>query len=177
MVQKRNLAPSYDLIDFSVKVYLLDGEAVERVVSLAVAKIIAAPRSDVAHIDLEQPVAGQSLGGPLRDQPVGVKLHAAHFVLLRIEPLRVKKNAGRYLESIAGEQLRSDDIDAAIAWSEGLPIGDLKFQAMDRVASRYVNGSPEAAWAAAYASNDSAANIIEEVRAARAETVMPIWCG
>ena len=75
------------------------------------------------------------------------------------------KNAGRYLESIAGEQLRSGDIDAAIAWSEGLPKGDLKFQAMDRVASRYVNDDPEAAaaWAASYAKDDAAARIIEEV--------------
>ena len=75
------------------------------------------------------------------------------------------KNAGRYLESIAGEQLRSGDIDAAIAWSEGLPKGDLKFQAMDRVASRYVNDDPEAAaeWATSYAKDDAAARIIEEV--------------
>ena len=49
---------------------------------------------------------------------------------------------------------------------------------MDRVASRYVNGSPEAAaaWAAAYASNDSAANLIEEVGAEWAKTVMPRGC-
>jgi hypothetical protein len=75
------------------------------------------------------------------------------------------KNAGRYLESIAGEQLRSGDISAAIAWSEGLPTGALKFQAMDRVASRYVNDDPEAAaaWASSYATNDAAANVIEEV--------------
>lgn len=75
------------------------------------------------------------------------------------------KNAGRYLESIAGEQLRSGDMNAAIAWSEGLPSGELKFQAMDRVASRYVNDDPEAAaaWAASYATDDAAARIIEEV--------------
>lgn len=74
-------------------------------------------------------------------------------------------NAGRYLESIASEQLRSGNIDEAIAWSEALPKGDLKFQAMDRVASRYVNDDPEAAaaWASSYASDDSAARVIEEV--------------
>lgn len=73
--------------------------------------------------------------------------------------------AARYLESVTGEQLRSGTIQDAILWTESMPRGELRGQAMDRVANRFVAEDPEAAaaWAAKYASDEHGVRVIEEV--------------
>ncbi len=75
------------------------------------------------------------------------------------------KQAGDYLEMIAGEELRKNGPAAAATWGDSLPDGALKGAALDRIAGTYVNKDPEAAaaWAAKFATTDYGARVIEEV--------------
>lgn len=75
------------------------------------------------------------------------------------------QRADDYLEDVAREQLRNGNLQHSVQWAEDLPEGELRGQAMDAVANRYVNQDPEAAaaWAARYAEEDYAARVVEEV--------------
>lgn len=102
----------------------------------------------------------RDLVGGLADHDIGM---ATEYVLERAA--QGDEQAGRYLETVTGEILRKGDVTNAVAWSEGLPDGALKGQAMDRVANRYVDEDPEAAarWAERYAEVEYGARVIEEV--------------
>lgn len=75
------------------------------------------------------------------------------------------RRAGDYLGEVTGEVLRSMGTEEAALWAQGLPDGELKGAAMDRVANNFVNRDPEAAaaWAQQFAGESYAARVIEEV--------------
>lgn len=101
-----------------------------------------------------------SLVSGLADHDIGM---ATEYVLERAE--QGDERARRYLETVTREQLRNGDIRSSVAWSESLPEGELRGEAMERVADRYVSEDPEAAaaWAERYASVDYGVDMIEEV--------------
>lgn len=74
-------------------------------------------------------------------------------------------NASRYLEQVAGEEMRTRGVRSAATWAESLPDGDLKGAALDQIAGRYVGEDPEAAatWATKFAGESFGARVIEEV--------------
>jgi hypothetical protein len=73
--------------------------------------------------------------------------------------------ADNWMRIVANEALRSGGVEEASAWADGLPDGDVKGSAMDRIAGTFVREDPEAAasWAEQYADQDYAARVIEEV--------------
>jgi hypothetical protein len=80
--------------------------------------------------------------------------------------------AGNLMEIVANETVRSQGPEAASRWTEALPNGPLKGNAMSLVAEAYVRRDPEAAarWAGRYASEDYAARSVEQVGARWAES-------
>ncbi len=101
-----------------------------------------------------------SLIGGLADYDIGL---ATDYTFQLAEA--GNREAGRYLYTIASEQIRKEGLDGGIAWAENLPDGDLKGSALDTVAGRFVNSDPEAAsaWAAQFADASWGARVIEEV--------------
>lgn len=73
--------------------------------------------------------------------------------------------ASQYMETVAGEVLRKGGPVSGALWAEGLPDGDIKGAAMDRIANSYVAKDPVAAakWAQQFATADYAVRLIEEV--------------
>lgn len=76
-----------------------------------------------------------------------------------------EQRAAEYMSEVAGEVMRTMDATEAALWSQGLPDGDLKGAAMDRVAHHYVEQDPQAAaaWAERFAGESYAGRVIEEV--------------
>ncbi|MEM7385155.1 MAG: hypothetical protein AAF514_09450 [Verrucomicrobiota bacterium] len=109
--------------------------------------------------DEQERFRGSFLEG-LADHDIG---QATDYVMERSKA--GDKQAHRYMETVTREQLRRGSIEEAARWSEDLPDGKLKGQAMDHVAGRFVHQSPEAAaaWAAQYAEASYGARVIEEV--------------
>jgi len=101
-----------------------------------------------------------SLVGGLADRDIGM---ATDYVY-RLSS-EGNKEAARYLETVASEELRKNGTAGATLWAERLPDGALKGAALDRVAGAYVNENPEAAaaWAARFATADYGSRVIEEV--------------
>ena len=101
-----------------------------------------------------------SLVGGLADHDIG---YATDFAFRMAD--EGDRNASRYIDSIASEQMRKGGLDSTLVWAEGLPDGSLKGSALDRVASSYVQKEPEAAaaWAEQFASTDWGVRVIEEI--------------
>jgi len=76
-----------------------------------------------------------------------------------------EERADRLMGIVAREVMRADGVEAATAWTEGLPDGELKGEAMDEVARDFVRQDPTAAarWAERFADQDYAAEAIEEI--------------
>jgi hypothetical protein len=72
--------------------------------------------------------------------------------------------AANLIGIVTDETLRAEGPEAASRWSETLPAGPLKGNAMVRVANAYVRANPEAAarWVAGFANEDYAASAIEQ---------------
>ncbi|MFT4548283.1 MAG: hypothetical protein ACI8XO_001948 [Verrucomicrobiales bacterium] len=70
----------------------------------------------------------------------------------------------RQMETIANAQLRIGN-EAATTWAEGLPDGDLKSAAFDRVAENLARNDPAsaAAWVAEHANEDYSSRAVREV--------------
>jgi hypothetical protein len=123
------------------------------------------PTAAMAYIDTLEAgerrdrMAGQVVQG-LADHDIGV---ATDYVLGLAS--QGNERAGRYLEDLTREVLRSDGLDAGRSWAESLPSGSLQAGALDRVANRFVDEDPQAAagWATAYAGRDDYWRVVEEV--------------
>ena len=72
--------------------------------------------------------------------------------------------AANLIGIVTNETLRAEGPEAASRWSETLPAGPLKANAMGQVASAYVRANPEAAarWVSGFASEEYAASAIEQ---------------
>jgi hypothetical protein len=73
-------------------------------------------------------------------------------------------DADRFMETIVNAQMRMGS-SAATAWAEGLPDGDLKASAFDRVAGNLVRTDPQAAaaWVATHAGEEYADRAVREI--------------
>lgn len=89
-----------------------------------------------------------------------------------------REDAHRLMDIVAGEALRSDGPEAAAAWSQSLPDGPLKGEAMDRIADSYARKDPVAAagWVEQFATEEYAKEAVEEVgqRWARADPLQAV---
>lgn len=89
-----------------------------------------------------------------------------------------RENAHRLMDIVASETLRKEGHEAAAAWSQNLPDGPLKGEAMERIADTYARRDPAAAaeWVGQFASEDYATEAIEEVgqRWARADPLTAV---
>ena len=74
-------------------------------------------------------------------------------------------NAGKLMEIVAKETIRSLGAEQASVWAEALPDGPLKGTAMSRIADSYAraNLASAAQWAARFADKDYAANSIAQI--------------
>ncbi|MGD1977993.1 MAG: hypothetical protein PVJ98_01250 [Akkermansiaceae bacterium] len=70
----------------------------------------------------------------------------------------------RYMDTVVRQQL-TQGLDAATAWTDSLPNGELKGSALGRVADEYARLDPEqaATWVTQYAEQDFATNAIGEI--------------
>lgn len=107
-----------------------------------------------------------SLVGGLADKDIGL---ATAYVLQRAQA--GDKQAANYLEIVAGEEIRKNGAQAAIAWGESLPAGALKGAALEEIAGSYVERDPEAAatWATKYAATEYGSRVVEEIGSEWAE--------
>ena len=76
-----------------------------------------------------------------------------------------RENAHRLMEIVATEVLRKDGFEAAAAWTQDLPNGEAKGEAMQRVANTYARRDPEGAagWIEQFASEDYARDAVREI--------------
>lgn len=70
----------------------------------------------------------------------------------------------RYMDTVVRQQL-TQGLDAATAWTDSLPNGELKGSALERVADEYarLNPADAATWVTQYAEQDFATNAIGEI--------------
>lgn len=82
--------------------------------------------------------------------------------------LQLARNGNGQAENLIGivtnETLRAEGPEAASRWTESLPAGPMKSNAMSRVANAYVRTNPEAAarWVSGFANEEYAAGAIEQ---------------
>lgn len=74
-------------------------------------------------------------------------------------------DANGLIQIVARQTLLAGGIEEATLWSEGLPDGEVKGVAMNRIASAYVRKDPVAAasWAESYATQDYSSSAIAEI--------------
>lgn len=101
-----------------------------------------------------------TLVGGLADHDIGV---ATSYVLARAAA--GDKQAGEYLRTVAGEEIRKSGAAGATAWGGRLPDSPLKGGALDQIADAYTSQDPPAAaaWAAQYAASEYGTRVVEEV--------------
>jgi hypothetical protein len=109
--------------------------------------------------DAKRRYLGTLVGG-LADHDITT---ATNYVLARAAA--GDKQAGEYLKTVTGEQLRKIGPAAATDWGEQLPDSPLKGEALDEIAGAYANEDPKAAaaWATKLAATDYGARVVREV--------------
>lgn len=120
-------------------------------------------RAWVDALDADDPMTGRfrwSLVSGMADGDVEV---ATAYALERAEAN--DRGAPYYMDRIAERMLKESGVAESVGWAEDLPEGGAKTAALRRVATDFVDESPEGAaeWATQYVDEDHGTRVIQEV--------------